>query len=309
MISIIMPSYGHARFVGAAVRSVLAQTFTDWELVIVDDCSPDQSLSVLREFDDPRIRLSVNERNLGAYATEQRALEMTRHDLVAVLNSDDLWSPEKLAVQAAALQEHPAASFCFVRGWVVDGDGKVDEADDVHGDWPVGLADYRPWLVVENRILASGVVFRRAGLRFATNAHYSGDWMALLEASNRGPGIGVADRLTQWRIHGSNSFTRSPKQVAEEIAVREAIRARDWPADCRAGLGRNALNLFTLYLQTGQRARALALATQVVRTYPEKAVALRRVLLGFMPQSVLQKRLPWTDSLANLPAAGPFTIN
>lgn len=304
-----MPSYGHARFIEDAIRSVLAQTFTDWELIVVDDQSPDNSLELVRKFDDDRIRSEQNPANLGTYGTQQRALEMAKHDLIAVMNSDDLWLPAKLEMQFAALQKHPGASFCFCLGWVVDGEGITDETDDVHADWPIGVRDYLPWLLYENRILASGVVFRREGLQFQTKAQYSGDWMALLQASRRGPGICVAERLTRWRVHGNNTFTRSSKQVAEEIAVRESILRAKWPGDVNAGLGRNALNLMTLYAQTGRRHKAWKLTRAVMHNYPDRGVALRRVALMYMPTFILARRLPWMEPASKDPAILAFDLD
>lgn len=299
-----MPSYGHAHFVRQAVESVIAQTWSDWELIIVDDLSPDESWEIIQGFQDSRIRAVQNQVNKGTYATLQSALGVAKGELIAVLNSDDFWEPTKLEVQVQALADHPQATFCFVRGWTADENGRISQEDDPHGDWPVGARDYLPWLVYENRILASGVVFRREGLRFQEQSRYSGDWLALLEAAQRGPGVGLSERLTAWRIHGHNTFSRSKGQVQEEIAVREAIAdhfgAR---SELRSGLARNLHSLMTLYLQTGAVSAARVLVLPVLRAYPDRFGGLRRCLLCYAPEGVRNRRLGWHGSLSDLPPA------
>jgi hypothetical protein len=150
--------------------------------------------------------------------------------------------------------------------------------------------------------LASGVLFRRAGLRFETTCRYSGDWVALLEEAGRGPCVCVPQRLTYWRIHGANTFTASQDQLVEEIRVREAI-ARDpgWfmprldPLQVRWGLAKNAMNLTALYsIFLDGSARMAGLAA--LRLHPEKRAVLKRALAAFLPLGFLRGRL-WEDKL------------
>ncbi|MBQ7931688.1 MAG: glycosyltransferase family 2 protein [Clostridia bacterium] len=107
LVSIIMPSYNTGRFIRETVESVLAQTYTDWELLIVDDCSTDNTDEVIREyFSDPRIRYIKNEENSGAAVSRNRALREARGKWIAFLDSDDLWEPEKLEKQIRFMQEN-----------------------------------------------------------------------------------------------------------------------------------------------------------------------------------------------------------
>ena len=99
LVSIIMPSYNTARFIEETIRSVLAQTYTSWELIIVDDCSTDNTDEVVAGFSDERIRYLKNERNSGAAVTRNYALREAKGRWIAFLDSDDLWHPEKLERQ------------------------------------------------------------------------------------------------------------------------------------------------------------------------------------------------------------------
>lgn len=106
LVSIIMPSYNTAGFIAETIRSVIAQTYENWELIIVDDCSTDNTDAVVAEFlADTRIRYIKNEQNSGAAISRNRALREARGRWIAFLDSDDLWLPEKLEKQIAFMKE------------------------------------------------------------------------------------------------------------------------------------------------------------------------------------------------------------
>ena len=305
LVSILIPSYNHARFLPACLNSVRSQTFQDWEVVLVDDGSKDESVEIARRYalEDPRISVQVNEVNLGTYGTEQRALELCSGQLIAILNSDDFWHEEKLKVQVELLRKHDEAAFAYTLGWLADehGDAKTDWG--IHEDWPTDeLQELLPFLLYENRILASGVIFRRNRLRFDPSCRYSGDWVALLRQSLLGPAACSVERLTFWRQHGKNMSLRSKGQVLEEIRVRKAIlREPDrWflprmdPQQIRRGLAMNALNLQALAALCGHRPLA-AYAARLAWRYSERGRrSWKRMLAVFLPMSVVRRRL-WKD--------------
>lgn len=305
LVSILIPSFNHARYLGACLDSVLAQTFENWEVILVDDGSSDDSLAIAQSFAsrEPRIKVFQNEKNLGTYGTEQRALELSSGEFIAILNSDDLWLKDKLLRQINALLDEPKASFCYTLGWMADSEGSVDQNDDVHADWPTALVqEILPWLLCENRILASSVLFRREGLSFHPECRYSGDWVALLEQSMRGHAICIPERLTLWRQHDSNSYVRSEKQVIEEIWIRKAIalRAENWKlsrfreeerAKVQEKLSMNSLNLHALGVLTNQKELSQSAIMEAVRLLPNSRIVKRRRLLSLLPQSIQRKRL------------------
>jgi teichuronic acid biosynthesis glycosyltransferase TuaG len=106
-VSIIMPAYNTADFIAQSINSVLAQTYTNWELIIVDDCSTDATVACVKQFtSDERIRLLTNESNLGGAGSRNRAIEAARGRYLAFLDADDLWLPQKLAQQLDFMQQH-----------------------------------------------------------------------------------------------------------------------------------------------------------------------------------------------------------
>ena len=100
LVSIIMPSWNTGRFIAESIQSVIDQTYPNWELLIVDDCSTDNTDEVVEPFlRDKRIKLYKNEINSGAALSRNRALRQANGEWVAFLDSDDLWMPDKLEKQ------------------------------------------------------------------------------------------------------------------------------------------------------------------------------------------------------------------
>lgn len=115
LVSIITPSYNCGDFVAETIRSVLSQTYTHWEMVIVDDASTDETVKRIEPFlKDTRIRLIQNPVNSGAASTRNRALREAKGRWIAFLDADDLWKPEKLERQLQFMQSHPC-SFSYTQ--------------------------------------------------------------------------------------------------------------------------------------------------------------------------------------------------
>ena len=107
LVSIIMPSYNTARFIKESIESVQAQSYSDWELIIVDDCSTDNTDGVVKEYlQDTRIRYLKNQRNSGAAVSRNYALREAQGKWIAFLDSDDTWEPTKLEKQIAFMEQN-----------------------------------------------------------------------------------------------------------------------------------------------------------------------------------------------------------
>lgn len=123
LVSIIMPSYNTGRYISDSIKSIQAQTYTNWELIIVDDCSSDDSIEIIKSFNDFRIRLHENKKNSGAAISRNYALREAKGKWIAFLDSDDTWEPLKLEKQIKFMRENNYAfSFtnyriCFNGEW------------------------------------------------------------------------------------------------------------------------------------------------------------------------------------------------
>lgn len=125
LVSIIMPSYNCGEFVEETIRSVQAQTYTNWEIIFMDDCSTDDTIrkvSAMRD-KDKRIHLYQNIANLGAAVSRNNALREAKGKWIAFLDSDDLWEPTKLEKQVKFMVEN-SYKFSYTCYAEMDGDGK-----------------------------------------------------------------------------------------------------------------------------------------------------------------------------------------
>ncbi|MBE7551501.1 MAG: glycosyltransferase family 2 protein [Anaerolineales bacterium] len=112
-VSVLIPTYNGADFLGEAIQSVLGQTYPDVELIIVDDASPDHTAEVVRQFDDPRLTYIVHPENRGADVARHTALQASSGELVAFLDQDDFFHPEKLQAHVVFFEGHPDVGFTY----------------------------------------------------------------------------------------------------------------------------------------------------------------------------------------------------
>ena len=127
LISVCIPAFNGRDFIGAAIASVLAQTFTDFELIVVDDCSTDGTIDIVHSFHDPRIRVQQNSSNQGFVNNWNAAVRASRAPLVKLLCDDDLLYPECLQRQVAVFQGPDAGAIALVcaRRDIIDPDGHI----------------------------------------------------------------------------------------------------------------------------------------------------------------------------------------
>ncbi|MFC5060811.1 glycosyltransferase family 2 protein [Actinomycetospora atypica] len=128
-VSVVVPLYQKERYIGRTIASVLAQTFDDFELVVLDNACTDGSADVVRSFTDPRLRLERNEETIPAPQNFDRAVRLSRAPLVKVLNADDLIYPTALAEQVAVLDADPTLALVSCRHDLVDDDDRVVARD------------------------------------------------------------------------------------------------------------------------------------------------------------------------------------
>lgn len=123
-VSVLIPVYNREKVIAETIASVLGQTFSDFELIVCDDCSTDRSAGIVSSFVDPRITLLRNERNLGSSATRNRLISHARGEYCALLDSDDIALPHRLETQVAFLDSHPDIGACAGAVRIIDGDGR-----------------------------------------------------------------------------------------------------------------------------------------------------------------------------------------
>lgn len=124
-VSVILTSYNHAKFLRESIESVLSQTYTDYELIILDDCSEDESWNIIQEYGDERIIAIRNPKNLRTDGTYNAFMNVAQGEYIAVHHSDDVWEPTKLEKEVAYLETNEKTAAVFTHVAVIDEEGKL----------------------------------------------------------------------------------------------------------------------------------------------------------------------------------------
>jgi glycosyltransferase involved in cell wall biosynthesis len=225
-LSVLLAVNDDDRYVGAAIESVLHQTFRDLELIVVDDASTDSTPAVLRGFDDPRVVVLTNEQQLGLAPSLNRGLERAAGRYVARLDADDIALPTRFERQLAAL---PSGALAVIGSaiWDLDEDGRRGRVHRM----PVGSRAVRWHALFSSPFFHPTVVFDRetlGDLRYDTGFLESEDydlWTRLLATGAEGGNVDEA--LVLKRVHaGQASLARSDVQRSfqRRVALREIER-------------------------------------------------------------------------------------
>ena len=123
-ITVFIPAYNREQYIGDAIDSILAQTFTNYEILLIDDGSTDGTVGIMRSYADPRLRIIRNEKNLGIPKTRNKGIAHARGEYIAMLDSDDRAYPTRLEKQVAFMDRHP--DFAQVGSWcrMMDSQGR-----------------------------------------------------------------------------------------------------------------------------------------------------------------------------------------
>ena len=140
--SIIIPLYNKAPYVSKAVESIMEQTFADWELIVVDDCSTDGSASVAEQIADPRIRIVRLAENGGVSIARNKGVTLSSTPYITFLDADDWWEPTFLEEMAGLIERHPDAGIYGTGYWIVKNGQKRIAPIGVDKDFTEGEINY-----------------------------------------------------------------------------------------------------------------------------------------------------------------------
>ncbi|MCX6713439.1 MAG: glycosyltransferase [Candidatus Vogelbacteria bacterium] len=205
-VSVCLPTYNRGRFIAQAIDSVLKQSFTDWELIIVDDGSTDNTEFVIAPFlSDPRITYLKNEVNRHISFTRNRALDKARGEYIAVLDSDDYWTNlDKIAKQVKFLDEHRDYLVVGTRAEAVNPENKLLKQFSL----PLSDREIRDNILGKNPIIHSTVLYRRAAVlaigKYNLELNGIEDYDLWLRLGTVGKLANLADMAVAYRIHPNN---------------------------------------------------------------------------------------------------------
>jgi glycosyltransferase involved in cell wall biosynthesis len=226
-VSVVIATYNYSQFLAESVASVLAQTWGDIEVIVVDDGSTDETESIMRRWQDDERVSYVRQAHRGAAAAYNAGLMKAAGEYLAVQGADDAWLPEKLALQVAALDAQPAIGLVYSDTTVVDTDGVPQRRHFYDTGRVPHVGRVLPMLLLENFVPASSVVMRRGALQ-AVGLHEETlevceDWDLWLRIAARFEFGYVDAPLVRTRRHGRNAHLRAASNVRDSFRVLERV--------------------------------------------------------------------------------------
>lgn len=228
-VSVVLPVFNGARFVAEAIASIQKQGFTDWELIIVDDGSTDCSLQECRRQagNDKRIRIHVNDRNLGLARTMNRLVMLSRGDYIAVQEQDDISAPKRLQLETAILDSHDRVGVVSgVADWIDEERRVIRKFPGLlahGGQYPRSIEGMVRFLYTEGcKVVNAGCMFRRKIVEnraapFCENARHAIDWRFFIEVAHDWLFHGLSDVVVFMRRgKGHDHLTKQKALVFDE---------------------------------------------------------------------------------------------
>ena len=228
LVSVIMPSYCHESFISEAIESVLTQSFEDFELIIVDDASKDNSKSIIESYleRDCRINAILHEENLGIPRTLNCGINRARGKFLAFIASDDVWKKSKLEKQLAELSKNEAL-VVWSEGEIVDAKSKPTgktftlmlEASRSKKSGDI----FEELFLSGNFIFGSSLMFKREytkSINFDENLKYFNDYRFVVDLARKYMFHYIPEPLAQYRVHGKNTISKDMLEWTKDtIAV------------------------------------------------------------------------------------------
>lgn len=222
LVSVIIPNYNYARYVREAVDSVLAQTYPNIEIIVVDDGSKDESKEILQNYGD-KIKL-IFQKNQGVSAARNNGIRQSKGEFIAFLDADDAWLPQKVEKQVERFLSDDSCGMVHVGVQDIDADGKSLQT---HLDGLEGDVSHELLLFMRPVILGggSGIMIRREILKeiggFDPRLSTSADWDVVYQVSNRYKVGFIGEILLKYRMHGSNMHGNIPRMEREMMLCFE----------------------------------------------------------------------------------------
>jgi hypothetical protein len=226
-VTVLMPAYNAGKYIGESIQSVLDQTYSDWELLIVNDGSTDNTVEIVKSYDDSRIRLLNNPENLRLIKTLNHGLEEARGELIARLDADDRAAPNRLRLQVAAFDECEGLSLVGGRSNTIDEDGNLMSNGD--GVFQPETADQLRWACVFlNPFRHSAVMFKRSIVRdelggYPEEAKDMEDYALWTRLMAKYDAINLPEVLCDYRIHGASVISQAKEVAGNALDPRRAV--------------------------------------------------------------------------------------
>ena len=224
LVSVIMPAYNAELFIEKAILSVANQTFSDWELLVIDDGSSDQTPTIVSKLAsaDHRIKFLINKENMGCAKSRNRGLDIAVGKYIAFLDSDDIWHPQKLERQLEAIK-NSGVGICYCSYEIIDASENNVKADYIVPE----KAEFKD-ILMENYIQCSAMLIRSDIVKkFMFNTEFfHEDYILGLDMLRSGEmAVGCKETLLKWRyLENSRSFNKKKSALNRWLIYRKYLK-------------------------------------------------------------------------------------
>ncbi|MGN1125369.1 MAG: glycosyltransferase family 2 protein [Candidatus Gastranaerophilaceae bacterium] len=234
MISIITASYNYSKYISETIKSVQTQTYSDWELIVVDDASTDNSVEIIRSFcDDKRIKLICHDKNKGLSKVIQTGLKYAKGEWIAFLESDDVWNKNALLERIQVIKNNPQVGIIF---------NDIEEFGDKNSVLAIknNLENYRKKISnlsfprnifydinVDNLLLTFSAVMIKQ--KFLENCPLNSpidallDWWIFIHVSFKNEAFYINKKLTKWRQHSDSYLYKKNNKTHRSVNIEAYI--------------------------------------------------------------------------------------
>ena len=293
-VSVVVPSYNHAQFIEATLRSIMQQTLWPAKLLVIDDGSSDDSPAIIERVlnECPFSCEFIARDNRGLCATLNEGFEKTRGSYFAYLGSDDLWLPNFLEARVQLLESRPDAVLAYGHAYFVDEENRVI---DCTADWAsYADGDVREMLLTTTAPMSPTVLYRRSEVgqqRWDERSRLE-DYDLYLRLSAEGPFAFDPRVLSAWRWHGSNTSRDQTMMLEEQLKAQRAAALRfGFSHEQVEELQRaTRFNRAEDFLRVGDKSQALSLLTHNLRGAQSARGTARILLRLLIPNSVMRGR-------------------
>ena len=221
LVSVIMPSYNAEKYIGEAIESILCQTYDNWELIIIEDCSTDNTLDTIKRYKEQRIKLFTNKYNMGIADTTNKGIRESKGKYIALLDDDDLAERDRLRLQVDYLENHPEIDVLGGRSIYIDAQGRIMDYSCI----PRNNPKYIQAILLFNCMdfLNSTAMIRKEFMEnnrlYYHNGYYGmQDFRFYIECSKIGNISALKDFLLKHRIYDESTTEQMMTDYKEERA-------------------------------------------------------------------------------------------
>lgn len=238
-VSVCIPAYNYGKYLKGCLDSVFAQTYEDFEIVLVDNASTDETSEIVRTYKDPRLRYLRNAYTISSVDNHNKAFSLARGEYIALLAADDEFLSDRLLRGVEALDCYPRVGLVYSAVVIIDAEGKALRTVRPHPtDRIISGKQEFVHLVQENYIACPTVMFRNALCRelggFRT-VRYTPDWDMWLRCTFKGDVAYFAAPLARYRVHGESETAEYTRQGQVDLDLAWTVQAafEELPSDFR----------------------------------------------------------------------------